>query len=175
MERVSITIDSDLLERLEKYMAGRGYASRSEALRDMVRGALMAVEAPAEGACLAALTYVYDHHKRQLSNKLTEAHHDHHGLSIATMHVHLDHDSCLEVSILRGPVKEVKALADRVVTQSGVRHGHVHMVPAEISLEAHSHPHGHDHPHSHAHPHSHGSNPRHSHPDFHLHEHIKAR
>lgn len=169
MERVSITIDSDLLERLETYMARRGYASRSEALRDMVRGSLMADEAPAEGACLAALTYVYDHHKRQLSNRLTEAHHDHHGLSIATMHVHLDHDSCLEVSILRGAVAEVKELADKVVTQSGVRHGHVHIVPAEISLEAHSHPHGA------GHTHAHGESRTHSHPDFHLHEHIKAR
>ncbi len=169
MERVSITIDSDLLERLETYMARRGYASRSEALRDMVRGSLMAEEAPAEGACLAALTYVYDHHKRQLSNRLTEAHHDHHGLSIATMHVHLDHDSCLEVSILRGAVAEVKQLADKVVTQSGVRHGHVHIVPAEIYLEAHSHPHGA------GHGHSHGESRTHSHPDFHLHEHIKAR
>ena len=152
-------------------MARRGYASRSEALRDMVRGALMADDAPEDGACLAALTYVYDHHKRQLSNRLTEAHHDHHGLSIATMHVHLDHDSCMEVSILRGPVKEVKALADTVVTQSGVRHGHVHLVPAEISLEAHSHPHSHQPGHSH----SHGRSHKHSHPDFHLHEHIKAR
>jgi CopG family nickel-responsive transcriptional regulator len=169
VERVSITIDSDLLERLETYMAKRGYASRSEALRDMVRGSLMAEEAPAEGACLAALTYVYDHHKRQLSNRLTEAHHDHHGLSIATMHVHLDHDSCLEVSILRGAVAEVKQLADKVVTQSGVRHGHVHIVPAEISLEAHSHSHGT------GHSHSHGESRTHSHPDFHLHEHIKAR
>lgn len=169
MERVSITIDSDLLERLETYMARRGYASRSEALRDMVRGSLMAEEAPAEGGCLAALTYVYDHHKRQLSNRLTEAHHDHHGLSIATMHVHLDHDSCLEVSILRGAVAEVKQLADKVVTQSGVRHGHVHIVPAEISLEAHSHPHGA------GHGHSHWKSRTHSHPDFHLHEHIKAR
>ena len=99
-----------------------------------------------EGFCIATLAYVYDHETRDLGRRLTQAQHRHHDLQVATMHVHLDHDSCLEVSVLRGPVKEVRAMADDTVSQRGVRHGQLHLVPAERKLEKHRH--GHEHLHA---------------------------
>jgi CopG family nickel-responsive transcriptional regulator len=96
------------------------------------------------------LAYVYDHETRELSQRLTRSQHRHHDLQVATLHVHLDHDSCLEVSVLRGPVKAVRTLADETVSQRGVRHGHLHLVPADCARTRHSHgggPHEHEHIH----------------------------
>ncbi|MBS7539079.1 nickel-responsive transcriptional regulator NikR [Ancylobacter lacus] len=155
MQRVTLTIDDALLEALDAHAARHGYANRSEALRDALRRALLAPEAPeapagAEGAarCYATLSYVYDHEKRELARRLTQVQHGHHDLAVASMHVHLDHDTCLEVAVLRGPAGALSRLADSVVTQRGVRHGHLHMLPAgETPEPAPPHPHPHLHPH----------------------------
>jgi CopG family nickel-responsive transcriptional regulator len=97
------------------------------------------------------LAYVYDHETRDLGRRLNQAQHKHHDLQVATLHVHLDHDSCLEVAVLRGPAKAVRALADDTVSQRGVRHGQLHLVPAERAAGRHSHGGGpHDHEHIHA-------------------------
>ena len=82
-----------------------------------------------DGFCIATLAYVYDHETRDLGRRLNQAQHKHHDLQVATLHVHLDHDSCLEVAVLRGPAKAVRALADDTVSQRGVRHGQLHLVP----------------------------------------------
>jgi CopG family nickel-responsive transcriptional regulator len=135
-------------------MKARRYASRSEALRDILREA-QARERLAtdkrEGFCVATLAYVYDHETRDLGRRLTRAQHRHHDLQVATLHVHLDHRACLEVSVLRGPVKAVRALADDTVSQRGVRHGELHVIPAERARGRHSHGDGaHEHEHIHA-------------------------
>jgi len=141
MDRITITIEPDLLAGLDAFVADKGYAGRSEALRDMLRERLQSESTgrDGDGQCIAALTYVYDHHKRQLSNRLTDLHHDHHDLTIATLHVHLDHDSCLEVAILRGDIEQVRKLAGGVICQSGVRYGHTHVVPVSIAMQSHHH------------------------------------
>ncbi len=131
MQRITITIEDDLLAWVDQVMRRRGYPSRSEAFRDLVRESLGREAAAADGGgpCVATLTYVYDHERRDLARRLTHVQHDHHELNVATLHVHLGHDTCLEVAVLKGPHGAVQELADAVVTQRGVRHGHLHVVP----------------------------------------------
>ncbi|MBP9590868.1 MAG: nickel-responsive transcriptional regulator NikR [Steroidobacteraceae bacterium] len=153
MQRTTITLDDDLMARLDEFMADRRYANRSEAIRDLVRSGLeqATVEASPRARCLAAAIYVYDHEARELASRLTRAAHEHHDLSLATLHVHLDHDSCMEVNVLRGAVQEVRHFADHVIAERGVRHGRLVLVPVDERTETHSHgataalPHGHLH------------------------------
>src|SRR5947209_5377416 len=110
MQRVTITLDDELMLELDRIIAARGYQNRSEAIRDLARaGIRQAAEAlDKERDCVAALVYVYDHNARQLSKRLADTFHDHHELSLASMHAHLDHDSCMEVTILRGKADKVQ-------------------------------------------------------------------
>lgn len=144
MQRITITIDDDLLETIDKISAQRGYASRSETLRDLVRDAVTRTQPTIDGEakCYAALTYVYEHETRDLSRRLTTAQHDHHDLSVSTLHVHIDGHDCLEVSVLKGRADEIQTFADSVITQRGVRFGNLHLIPSE---------HGPHHPETHSH------------------------
>jgi CopG family transcriptional regulator, nickel-responsive regulator len=142
MQRLTITIDDDLLAEVDEFMMHRGYANRSEAFRDLLRSGLN--EAGAETAgnrhCVATLSYIYDHTARELPKRLTRDFHEHHDLAEATLHVHIDRESCLEVTVLRGRRADVKAFADHVIAERGVRHGHVVMMPIEVGA-AHHHEH----------------------------------
>jgi CopG family transcriptional regulator, nickel-responsive regulator len=142
MQRITITIDDDLLTAVDAICESRGYGSRSEAVRDIVRDALAPARAAGAGsaACYGALSYVYSHGTRDLARRLTDEGHQH-GVSIASMHVHLNHDDCLEVAVLRGSVSQMQSYADAVITQRGVRYGHLHLIPE--GDEAHLQ-HGHD-------------------------------
>jgi len=140
MQRITITIDEDLLETIDSMMGRRGYSNRSEAVRDMVRDAAARdIALPDKTQCVAALGYVYDHETRALAQRLTRAAHDHHDLGIASLHVHLDHESCMEISILRGTAAEVRGLADALTAQRGVRHPNLHVVPVRESDGRHRH------------------------------------
>ena len=144
MQRVTITMDDDLAAELDRYMSVRDYANRSEAIRDLARSGLQqaAIETAGSRECFATLSYVYDHAERELPKRLSKDFHEHHDLAQATLHVHIDHDSCLEVTVLKGRGSEVKALADHVIAERGVRHGHVVMMPIERD-HAHGRSHGH--------------------------------
>ena len=108
MQRITITIDEDLLETVEAVMRRRGYTSRSEAVRDMIRDAAsQEAVAPDTAPCIAVLGYVYDHETRALAQRLTQTLHHHHDLTVAGLHVHLDHDTSLEVSVLQGQAAAV--------------------------------------------------------------------
>jgi CopG family nickel-responsive transcriptional regulator len=152
MQRVTITLDDDLMADLDRIIAARGYQNRSEAIRDLARSGLeqAAVEVAGARPCVAALVYVYDHHARELPKRLTQGFHEHHDLSQATLHVHLDEASCLEVTVLKGRGTEVQSFANQVIAERGVRHGHVVYMPAPGGT-AHSHGHAHHHGHSHNH------------------------
>jgi CopG family transcriptional regulator, nickel-responsive regulator len=141
MQRVTITIDDDLVAEIDAFMAARGYANRSEAIRDLARSGLSQsnLEVTHDRNCVATLSYVYDHAARELPKRLTQDFHAHHGLAQATLHVHLDHDSCLEVTVLRGGSAEVKAFADHVIAERGVRHGHIAYMPADGGAHPHDH------------------------------------
>jgi CopG family nickel-responsive transcriptional regulator len=140
MERITITIDDDLLASIDSLIAERGYPSRSEAIRELVREAATKDHTSrGEGPCVAALSYVYDHAARDLSQRLVHAQHDHHDLSIATTHVHFDHDSCLEVAILRGSSGAIRKMADNLTAQRGVRHASLNMIPIKSPGKPHRH------------------------------------
>lgn len=146
MQRLTITIDDDLLNEVDDFIAKRGYANRSEAFRDLLRSGLedAGKETVDSRNCIATLSYVYDHAARELPKRLTQGAHDHSDLAQATLHVHVDHETCLEVTVLKGLSTEVKAFADHVIAERGVRHGHVVMMPIEPG-----HSHGHSHTHAH--------------------------
>lgn len=149
MKRITITIDDELLEAVDALVARKGYAGRSEAVRDLVRDAAKR-EAPLEAPCIATLSYVYDHGVRGMAQRLAAAQHAHHDLGVASLQVHLDHESRLEVAVLRGPSGAVRRFADLVTSQRGVRHQALHIVPARIEEARHDHGAG-MHPHLHIH------------------------
>ncbi len=153
MQRVTITLDDEFVDELDRMMAQRGYQNRSEAIRDLARsGMRQATEATGEtGTCVAALVYVYDHEARELAKRLTHTFHDHHDLALSAMHVHLDHGSCMEITVLKGDAKQVRHLADHVIAERGVRHGRLVMVPVEEEAEKHAHPGEPSHKHTHLH------------------------
>jgi CopG family nickel-responsive transcriptional regulator len=158
MQRITITLDDALLEGVDALVEARGYQGRSEAMRDLVRSGLSAAteDRGRSGDCVAALVYVYDHEARELAKRLARTFHEHHDLSVASLHVHLDHDTCLEVGVLRGKGSAVTHLADSVIAERGVLYGRLVMTPVEISQELHDH--GGARPHRH--PHTHVSVPR---------------
>lgn len=166
MERVTVSLDEDLLAQFDELLRHRGYANRSEAVRDLIRAELES-ERLAHGQaqhCIASLSYVFNHHERELARRLTQAQHDHHDLTLSTMHVHLDHDNCMEVTVLRGPTDAVRGFADSLMAERGVRHGQLNIVPADIQV-AHHHEHHHEGHHHGGHDHGHGGTPHvHSHP-----------
>jgi CopG family transcriptional regulator, nickel-responsive regulator len=140
MQRITITIDDDLLEAVDELMKRRGYDSRSEAMRDIIRGMINRDRlAEPEADCIGALVFVFDHDVRNLARRITTAHHDRHDLSIASMNVHLNHESCLQVSVLRGPLGDVQEFSDSVSSQRGVRSAQLHLIPASAAEEEHLH------------------------------------
>jgi CopG family nickel-responsive transcriptional regulator len=153
MQRVTITLDDEFVDELDRISALRGYQNRSEAIRDLARGGMrQATESAGEtGNCVAALVYIYDHESRDLSKRLTHIFHDHHDLSLSAMHVHLDHGSCMEVAVLKGDAEQVRHLADHVIAERGVRHGRLVMVPVEEEAEKHAHAGEPSHKHVHLH------------------------
>lgn len=141
MERFTISIDEDLARAFDELIASRGYRNRSEAVRDLLRDHLEAASRAAArgGHCVANLSYVYNHHERDLAERLTELQHGHHDLTVATMHAHLDHDNCLESVILKGSTEAVRAFSDALIAERGVRHGKLNLVSVEIDRSAHDH------------------------------------
>jgi CopG family nickel-responsive transcriptional regulator len=140
MDRFTISLDEALAKAFDTHIKQCGYATRSEAVRDILRELLQRHEQSRDtnGFCVASLSYVYNHHERQLAERLATLHHAHHELTAATMHVHLDHDQCLETVSLKGPAKAVRQFAAEVIAEKGVRHGQINLVSVELS-EAHKH------------------------------------
>jgi CopG family transcriptional regulator, nickel-responsive regulator len=132
VQRITITMAGDLMGEIDWIAAERGYQNRSEAIRDLTRAGLqqMASSSHPGRDCIAALIYVYDHQARELSKRLTRTFHDHHALSLATLHVHLDRDRCMEVNVLQGRSDDVQHFSEHVLAERGVRHGKVVIMPA---------------------------------------------
>ncbi len=128
LTRISISLEATLLEAFDRRSDAKGYATRSEAIRDLIRDRLVREEAAAgkPGAeQVAVVTLVYDHHARELASRLIDKQHHHHELVVSTMHVHLGERHCLEVSVLRGPPAGVRHLGDELLATKGVLHGEV--------------------------------------------------
>src|ERR1700761_3611162 len=141
MQRLTITVDDDLVAEVDEFITQRGYANRSEAFRDLLRSGLEKSSGATSGnrSCIATVSYIYDHAARELPKRLTREFHEHSDLAQATLHVHIDHESCLEVTVLRGKSAEVKAFAEHVIAERGVRHGHVVVMPVETTAYGHRH------------------------------------
>jgi CopG family nickel-responsive transcriptional regulator len=122
--RFGISTDERLLERFDALIAEKGYVNRSEAVRDLIRNALVEQQWEDEAAeAVGTVTLVYDHHFSDLGDKLTEHQHSHHHSIVSTLHIHLDAHNCLEVVVLRGPAGEIKRVADGLIGTKGVKHG----------------------------------------------------
>jgi CopG family nickel-responsive transcriptional regulator len=133
LSRIGVAIDSDLLDRFDEHIAKRGYTNRSEAFRDMIREDLVehASESP-EARVIGTVTLVYDHHVRMLSDRLTDLQHDAHHIILSTLHVHLDHDNCLEVIVVKGKSGEVRRVADALISTKGVKLGRLTITGADL-------------------------------------------
>jgi CopG family nickel-responsive transcriptional regulator len=147
LSRIGIALDSDLLQRFDRYIAKRGYTNRSEAFRDLIRDRLVTEQTSVPGATVVGtVTLIYDHHASGLPEKLMELQHENHELVVSTSHAHLDNDSCLEVLMVHGKSAKVEQLADRLIGLKGVQHGRLVMtVPAhgieESQKDLHKHSH----------------------------------
>lgn len=137
LARFGISIDPRLLDSFDQLISTKGYVNRSEAIRDMIRNALVEdqVERADATPTVGTVTLVYDHHTRDLSDKLTEHQHSHHDAIVSALHVHLDAHHCLEVVVVRGAAIEVKQLADELIGTKGVKHGKLVLTTAGTELE----------------------------------------
>lgn len=135
LARFGISIDQRLLESFDQLITGKGYDSRSEAIRDMIRNALVEdqIDKKDSTPTVGTVTLVFDHHTRDLSDKLTEHQHSHHDAIVSALHVHLDAHHCLEVVVVRGTAAEVKRLADELIGTKGVKHGKLVLTTAADS------------------------------------------
>ncbi len=139
LSRFGVSVEDELLQSFDQLIANQGYANRSEALRDLMRDALVKsrIEESAEaGEILGSLTLVYDHHAHELSEKMNNLQHDYHNLIVSVLHVHISHDDCMEVIVLRGEAREVRTLADSLLSLKGVKHGRLFVtLPARKIVE----------------------------------------
>ena len=140
MDRFTISLDEELAVAFDELIKQRGYTTRSEAVRDILRDRLQHRDQARDsnGFCIACLSYVYNHHERQLSERLAELQHAHHELTISTMHVHLDHEQCLETATLKGPAKAVRQFAEKIMAEKGVRHGQLNLISVDLG-QSHKH------------------------------------
>lgn len=136
LTRIGVAIDTDLLEKFDELIEQRGYANRSEAFRDLIRNELVeeSWKSP-ESEVVGSVTLVYNHHVRQLNDKLLDLQHDHHDSILSTLHVHLDHENCLEVLLIKGKAAAVNQIANALISTKGVKHGRLTLSSSGRNLE----------------------------------------
>lgn len=132
--RFTVSLEQALLEEFDRLCDVRGYATRSEAIRDLIRDHRVVDQWAANQEAMGTITLVFDHHAKDLSDKLTAIQHDRHELILSTMHLHLDQDNCLEVIAVKGPGTDIQALADSLISLKGVKHGKLTVTSAGREL-----------------------------------------
>ncbi len=143
LSRTGVSIDAELLQQFDRFIESQGYTNRSEALRDLIRDHLVTTSVLAPNAdVVGTVTLIYDHHSRLLPERLADIQHQHHAEIISTVHAHLDHDTCLEVVVVKGKSNRIQKLADLLTSTKGVQHGRLVMSSPAI---AHSSPKKHSH------------------------------
>ncbi|MBP7528979.1 MAG: nickel-responsive transcriptional regulator NikR [Syntrophorhabdaceae bacterium] len=120
--RFGVSLDSELLRKFDQLIREKNYSNRSEAFRDLIRQELVEKEWEAGGEVAGAITLIYDHHHRELLNKITDLQHDSQHVIISTQHVHLDHSNCLEIVAVKGKPEDVKRLAEMLRSIKGIKH-----------------------------------------------------
>lgn len=132
--RFGVSLDKGLLREFDRHIRRRRYTNRSEALRDLIRDNLIWQEWEGNRETVGTITFVYNHHVRDLTGKLTDIQHDYQGQILSGMHVHLDHDHCLEVLVVKGKGAEIRKVADALVSVKGVKHGKLTMTTTGKAL-----------------------------------------
>ena len=129
LKRFGVSLEDDLLEQFDGLCEKQGYTNRSEAIRDLIRNALIKKEW-LEGnlETTGVVIIVYDHHQYHMAQKITDLQHDHYASIIASLHSHLDHHNCVEIILLKGKAKEIQTIADNIISTKGVKYGH--FIPA---------------------------------------------
>lgn len=135
MQRVTVTLDDELMAALDSVVRERGYRTRSEAVRDLARTGLARtrVADTPDADCVAVVVYTYDHHARELTQKVTSAHHAQHAIQVSSLHVHLGPAMCMEISVLRGTVGEVRHFSDHLLSERHIQNGDIVIVPLDIA------------------------------------------
>ncbi len=127
--RKGIAFDRDILRDFDALIRARGYKNRSEAIRDLIRKELVCARAEVpSGSMVASLTITYNHHSHNLQQELTHIQHDHPGLILCTLHVHVDGEVCMEILALKGATRDIKRLSDRIISTKGVLHGELVLI-----------------------------------------------
>ena len=133
--RFGVSIDSHLLNKFDSLSTKAGYTNRSEALRDLIRDKLVSEKIDDENAlCFGIITFVYDHHKREIEKTLNNIQHDFYKSIVFTSHVHIDHDNCMEIVVVKDKAGRSKKLADKILSFKGVKHGKFVMTSAQKSF-----------------------------------------
>lgn len=133
--RFGVSLPEHLIIKFDKLIKKKAYPNRSEAIRDLIRKTLIEEEIAGDQIVIGVLHLLFDHHKRELSEKLTDIQHDHHEAIISSTHVHLDHDNCLEVIMLKGQASIIRGLSDRMIATKGVKHGQLYLTSKGSELD----------------------------------------
>lgn len=133
--RFGVSLDNDLLDKFDKLIKEENYTNRSEAIRDLIREKLVKKEWLGNKEVTGAITLVYDHHKRELLNSLIDIQHDFHHLIVSSQHIHLDHDNCLEIIVVKGKPRDVERLANMMKSTKGVKYGTLTMATTGKELK----------------------------------------
>jgi CopG family nickel-responsive transcriptional regulator len=133
--RFGVSLDKNLLDKFDNLIKNRRYTNRSEAFRDLIRQELLKKEWDEDREVAGAITFIYDHHKRDLLNRITDIQHDHQKIIVSTQHIHLDDNNCLEIVAIKGRSREVQRLADSLKAIKGVRHGTLSMSSTGREIE----------------------------------------
>lgn len=127
MVRFGVSLPGNLMERFDSHIESKGYKNRSEAIRDLIRRELVDEDIESNEKVIGVLHILYDHSKRELTEKLTETQHEHHHHIISSMHVHLDQLNCLEVILIKGTPGIIRKIAERMIAEKGVKHGELYL------------------------------------------------
>jgi len=141
VQRLTISLDDAMADEIDAFRVKNGYSNRSEAMRDLVRDALVRTSSKgvATQNCVAAVSYVYDYDGRDLALRLERAQHEHHDITISSMRTRLDHRHCMEVTLFRGRTERVRQIAENMIAEKGVRFGQINLVPIRADASHHSH------------------------------------
>ena len=132
--RFGVSIPEDLSKKFDEHIKKKHYPNRSEAIRDLIRKELIKKEIALNEEVVGVLHILYDHHRRELDDRLIDLQHDYYHIVLSSMHIHLDHDNCIEVILLRGKSQEVKELAEKLIATKGVKHGHMNLTSTGKNL-----------------------------------------
>ena len=133
--RFGVSLPENLITKFDQHIHNKEYPNRSEAIRDLIRKTLIEEEIAGDQSVIGVLHLLFDHHKRDLSDKLPDIQHDHHDVIISSTHVHLDHNNCLEVIMLKGKASVIRSLSNRMIATKGVKHGQLYLTSQGTELD----------------------------------------